>query len=170
MAKESKKQGEGKEIQSSTVVTPTRSMSPFEEMDRLMESFFPRQWLRPFRWDTPSWSELGAPLEMRTPRVDIIDRDNDIVVKAEVPGVKKEDLDVSITDTTVTIKGSSSHEEKEEKGNYYRCEISRGTFSRTVALPSNVDTEKAKAVFNDGILELTIPKVEKAKRKSITVQ
>ena len=170
MAKESKKQGEGKEIQSSTVVTPARSMSPFEEMDRLMESFFPRQWLRPFRWDMPSWSELGATMDMRTPRVDIIERDNDIVVKAEVPGVRKEDLDVSMTDTTVTIKGSSSHEEKEEKGNYYRCEISRGTFSRTVALPSNVDTEKVKAVFNEGILELTIPKVEKAKRKSITVE
>jgi HSP20 family protein len=107
---------------------------------------------------------------MRTPRVDVIDRDNDIVVKAEIPGVKKEDLDVSMTDTTVTIKGSTSHEEKHEKGNYYRCEISRGAFSRTVALPSNVDTDKAKAVFNDGILELTIPKVEKAKRKSITVE
>ncbi len=170
MAKESKKQDESKEIQSSPVVTPTRSMSPFEEMDRLMESFFPRQWLRPFRWDMPSWSELGAPLEMRSPRVDIIDRDNDIVVKAEIPGVKKEDIDVSMTDTTVTIKGSTSHEEKQEKGNYYRCEISRGTFSRTVALPSNVDADKAKAVFSDGILELTIPKVEKAKRKSITVE
>ena len=170
MAKESKKQDESKEIQSSPVVTPTRAMSPFEEMDRLMESFFPRQWLRPFRWEMPSWSELGAPLEMRSPRVDIIDRDNDILVKAEIPGVKKEDIDVSMTDTTVTIKGSTSHEEKQEKGNYYRCEISRGAFSRTVALPSNVDADKAKAVFNDGILELTIPKVEKAKRKSITVE
>ena len=130
MAKVSKKQEESKEMQSTPAVTPTRAMSPFEEMDRLMESFFPRQWLRPFRWEMPSWSELGVPLEMRTPRVDVIDRDNDIVVKAEIPGVKKEDLDVSMTDTTVTIKGSTSHEEKQEKGNYYRCEISRGAFSR----------------------------------------
>jgi HSP20 family protein len=84
--------------------------------------------------------------------------------------VKKEDLDVSMTDSTVTIKGTTSHEEKQEKGNYYRCEIARGAFSRTVALPSNVDTDKAKAVFNEGILELTIPKVEKAKRKNITVE
>jgi HSP20 family protein len=170
MAKVSKKQEEGKEMQSTQPVTPTRAMSPFEEMDRLMESFFPRQWLRPFRWEMPSWSELGAPLEMKTPRVDIIDRDNDIVVKAEIPGVKKEDLDVSMTDSTVTIKGTTSHEEKQEKGNYYRCEIARGAFSRTVALPSNVDTDKARAVFNEGILELTIPKVEKAKRKNITVE
>lgn len=170
MAKESKKQGEKQEMQSSEPVTVARAMSPFEEMDRLMESFFPRQWLRPFRWEMPSWSELGAPLEMRSPRVDIIDRDSDIVVKAEIPGVRKEDLDVSMTDSTVTIKGSTSHEEKQEKGNYYRCEISRGSFRRTVALPANVDTDKAKAVFNDGILELTIPKVEKSKRKSITVE
>jgi HSP20 family protein len=170
MAKASKKEEEGKEIQKTQQVIPSRIMSPFEEMDRLMENFFPRQWLRPFRWEMPTWSELGAPLDVRSPRVDIIDRDNDIVVKAEIPGVKKEDLDVSMTDTTVTIKGSTSHEEKQEKGNYYRCEITRGSFSRTVALPANVDTDKAKAVFNDGILELTIPKVEKAKRKSITVE
>ncbi len=170
MAKESKKQEESKEIQSPQRVTPTRALSPFEEMDRLMESFFPRHWLRPFRWEMPSWSELGAPLEMKTPRVDIIDRDNEIVVKAEIPGVKKEDLDVSMTESTVTIKGSTSHEEKQEKGNFYRCEISRGAFSRTVALPADVDTDKAKAVFNDGILELTIPKVEKSKRKTITVE
>ena len=170
MAKETKKQNEGKEMQSSATVTPTRALSPFEEMDRLMESFFPRQWLRPFRWEMPSWSELGAPLEMKTPRVDVIDRDNEIVVKAEIPGVKKEDLDVSLTGDTVTIKGRTSHEEKQEKGNYYRCEISRGAFTRTVALPADVDTDKAKAVFNDGILELTIPKVEKSKRKSITVE
>ncbi len=170
MAKESKKQGESKEMQSPEVVRPTRALSPFEEMDRLMESLFPRQWLRPFRWEMPTWSELGAPLEIRSPRVDIIDRDNEIVVKAEIPGVNKEDLDVSMTESTVTIKGSSSHEEKEEKGNYYRCEISRGAFTRTVALPADVDADKAKAVFNDGILELTIPKVEKSKRKSITVE
>ncbi len=169
MAKESEKQGESKEIQSQ-VIRPSRVLSPFEEMDRLMESFFPRQWLRPFRWEMPTWAELGAPMEIRSPRVDIIDRDNDIVVKAEIPGVKKEDLDVSMTESTVTIKGSSHHEEKQEKGNYYRSEISRGTFSRTVALPSDVDADKAKAVFNDGILELTIPKVEKSKRKSITVE
>lgn len=170
MADESKKKDESKEMESSQVVRPSRALSPFEEMDRLMESFFPRQWLRPFRWEMPTWSELGAPLEMRSPRVDIIDRDNEIVVKAEIPGVKKEDLDVSMTESTVTIQGSSSHEEKQEKGNYYRCEISRGAFSRTVALPADVDTDKAKAVFNDGILELTIPKVEKSKRKSITVE
>jgi HSP20 family protein len=79
-------------------------------------------------------------------------------------------MEVSMTDNTVTNKGSTSHEEKEEKGNYYRSEISRGSFSRTVVLPSDVDADKARASFNDGILELTIPKVEKSHRKNITVE
>lgn len=174
MARTGKKEGkstESKDVQKvEPTVTPTRAMSPFEEMDRLMESFFPRHWLRPFRWEMPSWAELGAPLEMKMPRVDVIDRDDEVVVRAEIPGVDKEDLEVSMTDTAVTIQGSRSHESKEEKGNYYRSEISRGSFSRTVALPSDVDSEKAKAVFKDGILELTIPKVEKAKRKSIPIE
>jgi HSP20 family protein len=169
-SKKSAKGEQGKEVQKvEQSVTPTRALSPFEEMDRLMGSFFPRHWLRPFRWEMPSWAELGAPLEMKMPRIDVIDRDDDVLVRAEIPGVEKKDLEVSMTDTTVTIKGCTSHEAKEEKGNYFRSEISRGSFSRTIGLPSDVDSDKAKAVFKDGILELTIPKVEKAKRKSIPI-
>lgn len=150
-----------------TKVPPARALSPFEEMDRMFESFFPRRWMHPFRWEMPSFPEMA---ELKMPKVDIIDRDTEIVVKAELPGVSKEDIDLSITDNSVTIKASSSHEEKEEKGNYFRCEISRGSFSRTVALPGDVDADKAKASFNDGILELTMPKQEKSHRKSITVE
>jgi HSP20 family protein len=104
------------------------------------------------------------------PKVDVVDHETEVVVKAELPGVQKDDIDVSVTDNSVTIKGSTSHEEKEEKGNYYRREISRGSFSRTVALPSDVDADKARASFNDGILVLTIPKMEKSHRKSVTVE
>ncbi len=146
--------------------TPSRMLSPFEEMDRMFESFFPRRWMQPFRWDMPHFSQMA---ELKIPKVDIIDRDTEILVKAELPGVAKDDIDLSITDNTVTIKASTSHEEKEEQGNYYRCEISRGSFSRTVALPGDVDADNAKASFNDGILELTMPKQEKSHRKSITV-
>lgn len=147
----------------------TRAVSPFEEMDRLFGSFFPRSLMRPFHWEMPSWPEIPA-LDVRMPKVDIIDRDNEVVVKAEVAGVKKEDLDISLGENTVTIRGSTSHEEKEEKGNYYRCEMSRGEFSRTLALPSDVDSEKAKATFKDGVLELTLPKIEKSKRRTIKVE
>ncbi len=149
---------------------PTRVMSPFEEMDRLFESPFSSGWMRPFHWPRPSWGELAAPFEGKMPKVDVIERDHEIVVKAELPGVDKKDLDISVTKNTVTIQGSISHEEKEEKGDVYRCEISRGSYSRTLTLPSEVNEEKAKAKFKDGILELTLPKVEKAKRRTIKVE
>ncbi len=91
------------------------------------------------------------------------------VTGAEMPGVKSEGLDISVTDNSASINGSTSHEEKEEKGDYYRSEISRGTFSRVLSLPSDVDSDKRRATFKDGILELKLPKVEKAKRKKISI-
>jgi HSP20 family protein len=103
------------------------------------------------------------------PRVDIVERDDEFVVKAELPGVGKKDLDISVTENAVTIKGSTSQEEKEEKGDYYRCEMSHGTYSLTLALPSDVEADKAKAQFKDGVLELTLPKMKKAKRHTIKV-
>jgi HSP20 family protein len=138
-------------------------------MDRLFENYFTRGWLHPFRWARPSWGELDMPFEGKMPNVDVVDRDDEIIVKAEVPGVDKKDLDISVTDNTVSIKGSTSHEEKEEKGDYYRCEISRGSFSRVVPLPADVDAEKASSKFKDGVLELTLPKVKKAKRHTVKV-
>lgn len=146
-----------------------RALSPFEEMDRMFEHFFPRGGMRPFRWERPSWAELPLPFEGKTPRVDVIDRDTEIVIHAEVPGVDKKDLEVSLSDNSVTIKGKTEREVKEEKDNYYRCETSQGSFSRTIALPSNVDSDKAKTKFKDGLLELTLPKVEKTKRRSIKI-
>lgn len=155
---------QGKEIQKAT---PMRALSPFEEMDRLFDSFFQRGWLRPFRWERPLWKEPELPFGGKMPSVDIVDHDEDILVRAEVPGVDKKDLEISVTENTVTLKGKSSHEEKEEKGDYYRCEISRGAFARTVALPHDVDPDKAKATFKDGVLELTMPKVAKSRRHTI---
>lgn len=167
MAKESKEIK--KESSSNVQPVASQALSPFEEMDRLFDNFLHRRWMQPFRWEMPSMTDLGLP-EMKMPRVDVIDRENEVVVRVEAPGVKKEDLDVSVNENSVTIKGSTGHEEKEEKGNFYRSEISRGSFSRTVALPGDVNTDKVKAVFNDGILELTIPKAEKSKRKSIKIE
>jgi len=148
----------------------TRAPTPFEEMDQLFERFFPRGWLQPFRREWPSWGELAVPFEGRVPRVDVIDRDEEVVVRAEVPGVDKKDLDVSVTENTVTLKGTTSTEEEKEEGDYYRREISRGTFSRTVMLPSEVNGEKAKASFKAGTLELILPKEEKSRRHKIKVE
>jgi HSP20 family protein len=161
MAEETKKQ----EIQKAG---PAHVLSPFDEMDRIFDQFFRRGWMRPWRFEWPSFPE-GALPEMKIPKVDVLDREAEVVIMAEVPGVEKKDLDISVGEDTVTIKGSTSHEEKEEKGDYYRREISTGAFLRTVALPATVDGSKAKASFKDGMLELTIPKLEKAKRHSIKV-
>lgn len=166
MAKEEKKESK-QELQKAE---PKRALSPFEEMDRMFEDYFSRGWMRPFRWEWPSLGEMAKPFEGKMPKVDVIERDDEVVVKAELPGVEKKDLDVSVTENSVTIKGTTSHEAKEEKGDYYRCEISRGAYARTVALPSYVDADKAKASFKDGVLELKLPKVEKSKRRTVEVQ
>ena len=166
MAKEAKKESK-QELQKAE---PRRALSPFEEMDRMFEDFFSRGWMRPSRWEWPSMGELAKPFEGKMPKVDVIERDDEVVIKAELPGVDKKDLDVSVTENSVTIKGTTSHEEKEEKGDYYRCEISRGAYARTVGLPAYVDADKAKASFKDGVLELKLPKVEKSKRRSIEIK
>lgn len=157
-----------KEPAKSTGTTPVkRSASPFEEMERMFENMMPRQWMRPLRWEWPSWPDLPKAFEGRFPKVDIVDRDDEIVVRAEIPGVKKGELEVSTTDNTVTIKGSTSHEEKEEKGDYFRSEIMRGAFTRTLALPGDVDGSRAEANFRDGMLELKLPKVARTKRHTV---
>lgn len=143
-------------------------LSILDEMDRMMDRLFRGSFLRPWRWE-PRWSEMAQPFEARLPSVDIIDRDNEVLVRAELPGVDKKDLDVSVTENTVTIKGSTQREEKEEKGDYYRCERSRGEFARTLALPASVDGTKSKADFHDGMLELRLPKIEAAQRRKIPV-
>ena len=149
-------------------------MTPFEELENAFQRayghFFPQGWLRPSRWDFPRWSDLPMPFEGKHPKVDVIDHDDKVIVKAELPGVEKKDLDVTMSDNTVTIKGSASHEKEETKGDYYRREMSSGTFSRTVTLPAEVDVDKANATYKDGVLELTLPKLAKAKRHKVTVK
>lgn len=150
--------------------TPGGMFSPLgnmeRQMDRLFESIFPRGWLRPFVWEWPSLDQS----EGWRPAVDVVDREGEFLVRAEIPGVKKEDLDVSLSDSTVTIKGKTHREEKEEKGNYCRWEISRGSFSRTVTLPAAIDTSKVEADYKDGLLTLKIPKMEGSKRRHIKIK
>jgi HSP20 family protein len=166
MSKVAKIKPETKEV---SKVEPTRTLSPFEEIDRYFESLFPRGWLRPSRWEWPTLSEAAAPFGGKLPKVDIVDREKEILVRAEVPGVDKDNLDISITENTVTLKGTAHHEEKEEKGEYYRCETTHGSFARTITLPAEVDSEHAKASYKDGVLELTVPKVKKSQRRTIKI-
>jgi len=151
-------------------VQPAATLSPFDEMEKLFEGHFPSGWFSPFHMKWPVLRDVPAPFEGKTPSVDVIDRDDEVVIKAELPGVDKKDLDISVTSNSVTIQGATSHEAKEEKGDYYRCEMSRGTYSRKLALPSEVDEDRAKATFKNGVLELTLPKVKKAKRKTVAIE
>ena len=148
---------------------PARGLSPWEEMERLFGGFLPRTRIRPSDWDWPSWADVPSLVDVKMPKLDIIERDDEVVVRAELAGVDKKDIAVSVTDNAVTIKGSTKKESREEKGDYVRSEISEGSFSRSAALPCSVDGNKAKANFTDGMLELTIPKLEPSKRHNVKV-
>ncbi|WP_432741107.1 Hsp20/alpha crystallin family protein [Methylobacter sp. G7] len=144
--------------------TSLGGLASFDEFDHFFDDFLSRRWPRLLDWNVPTLPEISIP------KVDILDHDNEIEVQAALPGVKKEDLEVSINNQTITIRSSTKEEKKEGgKGKYFRREISHGEFQRTLSLPNNVDGDKAKASFKDGILKVTIPKIEKSKRKSIEI-
>lgn len=152
-------------------VSPIEQMEQmFDRMERLFGGYYPRGLSRTLRREWPSWGEMGFPFQETMPNMDVIDRENEVVVRAEVPGVNKDDLDVSLTESAITVKGTMHRDETEEEGDFHRREMSRGSFTRTVSLPSEVDDAKAKASFKDGVLEITLPKVESAKRRTITVE
>ncbi len=150
-------------------VPSARWPEPFEQMERMFEEFSSRGWLHPFRWEWPSGSHLSETLSLKSPHIDIIDRDEEILIRAEIPGIDKKDLDISMSDQSITIKGSSRTEKKEEKGAFYHHEIRSGEFCRTLSLPSVVDADKARASCKDGLLEITMPKRESSRRHTITI-
>jgi len=166
MGKKELAEAESKDVKKAT---PVRVLNPFEEMERMFGGLFPQARIRPLDWQWPSWGEMTSLVEAKMPKLDIIERDDEVLVRAELPGVDKKDIDVSVTENTVSIKGSTKKETQEERGDYFRAEISQGAFSRTATLPCEVDSERAKARFADGILELTIPKLEASKRHTIKV-
>lgn len=104
------------------------------------------------------------------PAIDIAETDNEITVKAEVPGCSAEDIDIAVHGNTLTISGEKKYEqEKKEKG-YFHIERSYGTFRRQIALPSGVETDKVDATCKNGVLTLTLPKEEKAKTVKVKVK
>jgi len=157
-----------KEISTSAESLPLSSKTgllSFDDFDHFFNDFLSNRWPRLLDWNTPNLSPTNFP------RVDIIDHDQSIEVQAALPGVKKEDVNVSIHHQTITISTTSKEEKKEEEpGKYFRREISHGEFQRTLSLPDNIDDEQAKASFKDGILTVTIPKTEKSKNKSLAIE
>lgn len=103
------------------------------------------------------------------PAVDVVEEENSYVVKVELAGVPKENIDIDIKDRILTLQGEKKKEVKEEKEDYLRVERSFGKFLRTFTLPENIDEENIGAKFKDGVLELTLPKKEEEKPKKISI-
>lgn len=101
--------------------------------------------------------------------LDVYREKDDLVVKAELPGIKKKDLDISLEDDVLTIKAEKKQEEVTEDADHYISERHFGQYSRTIALPFHVDEEKISATFKNGLLEMRLPKAEEAKTKRIEV-
>lgn len=136
------------------------------DMDRMMEDFFGRRF-RP--WWPERWFGTEG-FEMKAPVVDVFEEKDDVVVKAEVPGMDKDNIEVTLSDSTLTIKGEKKKEEEIKEENYYRSERSYGSFVRTLDLPKEVHADKVKATFKNGVLEVRMPKTEEAKAKEIKVK
>jgi HSP20 family protein len=139
-------------------ITPWRSFRELEEWERRFDDLFGR----------PLWR---LPVEEKgwMPALDVFEKEDKFVVKAELPGMKEEDIDVSVVGDTLSIRGEKKTETEIKEEDYYRCERSYGSFYRSIPLPSNVDANKIEASFDDGVLEVALPKSAKIKPKKIAV-
>lgn len=126
-------------------------------MDRLLEDSF----VRPFAWPILGGDMLA---------IDMYETDEAVIVKATVPGIKADDIDINVAGDVLTIRGEHKEEQEVEEQTYYYRERRQGSFSRSIQLPKSVTTDKAEAEFEDGVLKLTLPKIEEAKPKSIKIK
>lgn len=169
MAQATKSEQESKAVATRRPAEILPHRGDFERwFDRMAEDFWRRPFpslLRPERW----WpTEAGT--MMRMPTVDVYEEKDEVVIKAEIPGLSKEDISVQLTGSTLTIKGEKKREEEIKEDDYYCCERSFGAFTRAVDLPSDVKADQVKASFKHGVLEIRMPKTEEAKKKAVTVK
>jgi HSP20 family protein len=139
----------------------TRSMEEF------FEDFPPRRWMEafePFGWKWPTGTDYE-----RAFRLDLVDREKELVVRAELPGVEKDDVNVTITGDRLMIEAEREFEEEDEKEDFYRHELGYGKLMRMVALPVEVDPENIHAELKEGILTVTLPKIRVAERHTVKV-
>jgi len=148
-----------------TVWRPFRELAPFRdfermrsEMDRLWDSFFEKGTLR--------GEEGGEWL----PSLDVAETRNEIVVKAEVPGLEPKDIDISLSDDLLTIKGEKKQEREEKEENYHLVERSYGSFARSIRLPNEVQSDKINASYKNGVLKVVLQKSEGAKKKEVKIK
>ncbi|SEA53695.1 heat shock protein Hsp20 [Desulfuromusa kysingii] len=138
---------------------------PFREMESMLDPYS-----RSLDWPFRGGRDLNMKGSDWVPRADISETDENFNVKVEVPGIKREDVKISLENHVLNISGENK-QEKEEKGKkFHRVERYYGQFNRSFSLPENVDEEKIEAAFNDGLLTLTIPKTEVQKPKAIEIK
>jgi HSP20 family protein len=135
------------------------AMTLKQAMDRMLDASY----LQPF-WTSDDGADTIVPV------VDMYETGNEVVVKATMTGVEEKDLDINITGDTLTIKGETKSEKEEKQENYYYQERRYGTFSRSISLPAGLETDKAEAVLESGVLTLTLPKAESVKPKAVKVK
>lgn len=129
---------------------PAKSLEAFRrEIDRLFDRFF----------EVMPFSEQEF-----VPSVDISETDTEIIVQAEIPGIDPKDLDISLNGRLLTIKGEKRSEHEEKKENYHKIERKYGSFSRTIDLPADIDSDKVEALYKDGVLKIILPKTESGKK------
>ena len=146
-----------------------RYLTALKDLENKVDNMIHNMWRNPLHHEKfPDPFSLGSLNKM--PNIDVIDRDKEILVKAELPGFDKEDLDISIANNQLVIKASTFKEEKEEEGDYLKQEIRKSEIYRSLLLPAEVDDKNIKTSFKNGMLKLTIPKQEKSQRKQIKVE
>ena len=143
-----------------------RRWDPFDDMGTLRRSM-ERLFDDVFTTGRPS--REPARLEWE-PAVEMVENDQDVVVRAELPNIDPKQVDITITDDAITLRGETKHEEEHKGQNYYRRELRYGSFTRTLPLATEVKSGEAKATYKDGVLEVRIPKSERTKPTSVKVQ
>lgn len=146
-------------------------MTRGEEFEHWMDRFMEDMWRRPFPglFGRDRWLPI-RPLGIRMPSLDVYEEKDAVVVKAELPGMKKEDIEVNLSGENLTIKGEKKEDKEVKEDDYYRRERSYGSFLRTIALPCDVKSGEIKASFKDGVLEVRMPKTDEAKKKAVSVK
>jgi HSP20 family protein len=142
----------------------------FSDVERMFEDWFENFASRPFpRLWRPGFARLRS-MSLEAPALDIYEQKDDLIVKAEIPGLTKDEIDITIEGNTLTIKGEKKKEEEVKEEDYYRCERTYGAFFRSVELPMAVQTDKVNASFKNGVLEIRLPKTEEAKKNVVKVK
>ena len=141
-----------------------QEMRPFtHSMEEFFGNHFPRRWMEgffePYAWRRPLWPDVGETFDV-WPKIDVLDKEDAVFVRAEIPGVRKEDLEITITGDRLKIEAKREYEQKEEKEEFFRSEMAYGRLFRVVPLPVEVNGEEAKAEMKDGVVEIRLPKLE----------